>query len=225
MAVSAFITNDGSNVSSIIVAGSSAFKNKLVASDHFDLRLKPLVFKIIDISYGGMSGLEQALVAVSPELASLPLMREREQVCRFFERVRNSDRVAFGPKETVAALEAGVVEEILVDEDLSYFYIAGQPLSKDTGETLFTEYLSDHYEELRCQIHFISGQTSEGCQFIRGFNGIGALLKYNWDFCDKPDITSSTDTQADATTTLDATANPVIIEKEPFDLDLDDFFM
>ena len=44
------------NVCGLVLAGSAAFKNELSESDIFDKRLKPIIVKIVDVSYGGENG-------------------------------------------------------------------------------------------------------------------------------------------------------------------------
>lgn len=49
-----FITLDKANVAGLVVAGSAEFKEKLVESELFDLRLKAIVLTIVDVSYGAL---------------------------------------------------------------------------------------------------------------------------------------------------------------------------
>lgn len=72
LATQLFITNDRvtayistcnclqPNVSGLILAGLADFKNDLQQSDLFDPRLKAVVIKTVDISYGGENGFNQA---------------------------------------------------------------------------------------------------------------------------------------------------------------------
>lgn len=48
----AFITNDRPNVHNIVLGGYADFKTMVFENSTFDIRLKPLVAKIVDISYG-----------------------------------------------------------------------------------------------------------------------------------------------------------------------------
>eukprot|EP01084_Bolivina_argentea_P169567 293936_1 len=57
LATQYFITNDGACVEGLVLAGVAGYKYELYESDLFDARLKLLVIKIIDISYGGKYGL------------------------------------------------------------------------------------------------------------------------------------------------------------------------
>lgn len=42
----------------------------------------------------------------------------------------------------------------------------------------FLEYLVENYGKFGCQLEFVSDRTTEGFQFVKGFGGIGALLRY-----------------------------------------------
>lgn len=61
LAVQFFITNDRPNVSGLILAGLADFKTELALSDMFDPRLKEKIVKIVDVSYGGENGFNQAI--------------------------------------------------------------------------------------------------------------------------------------------------------------------
>lgn len=61
MATTIFIENDRPNVIGLILAGSADFKTDLQKSDMFDMRLKPIVIRTVDVAYGGENGLSQAI--------------------------------------------------------------------------------------------------------------------------------------------------------------------
>ena len=48
-----FITNDVPNVTGIVLAGLSLFKNDLSKSDLFDPRLQKVIVTIVEVAYGG----------------------------------------------------------------------------------------------------------------------------------------------------------------------------
>ena len=76
-AVRLFITNDKVNVAGLVLAGSADFKTELSQSDLLDAvcelepffqlnprrvqRLQAKILKVVDISYGGENGLNQAI--------------------------------------------------------------------------------------------------------------------------------------------------------------------
>ena len=52
-----FIANDKCSVNALILAGSADFKTDMEKSQMFDPRLSCKVAKIVDVSYGGINGL------------------------------------------------------------------------------------------------------------------------------------------------------------------------
>ena len=77
VAVQNFITADKVNVKGLILAGSADFKNELSKSDLFDNRLQAKVIKIVDISYGGENGFNQAIELSAETLANVKFVQER----------------------------------------------------------------------------------------------------------------------------------------------------
>jgi peptide chain release factor subunit 1 len=49
------------NISGIVLAGSACFKTELEKHESLDKRLRPLIISILDISYGGETGLNEAI--------------------------------------------------------------------------------------------------------------------------------------------------------------------
>jgi peptide chain release factor subunit 1 len=84
---SAFISNDVPNVKGLILAGSAEFKNDLQKSDLFDQRLAPIVIKVVDISYGGEMGFNQAIKLSQDALRNVKFVHEKKILGRFFEEI------------------------------------------------------------------------------------------------------------------------------------------
>lgn len=71
LAVQNYITNDKVNVAGLVLAGSADFKNDLNQSDMFDQRLQAKVIKVVDVSYGGENGFNQAIELAAETLSSV----------------------------------------------------------------------------------------------------------------------------------------------------------
>ena len=80
LAVQHFITNDKVNVQGLVLAGSADFKNVLDGSDLFDPRLQTKVLKIVDVSYGGENGFNQAIELAGEALANVKFVQEKKCV-------------------------------------------------------------------------------------------------------------------------------------------------
>ena len=76
-AVQLFISNDRPNIEGMILAGSADFKTELSQSDMFDPRLQMKVLKIVDVSYGGENGFNQAIELASEVLSNVKFIQEK----------------------------------------------------------------------------------------------------------------------------------------------------
>jgi peptide chain release factor subunit 1 len=119
LATQFFITNDRPNVKGLILAGSADFKTELSQSDMFDQRLSSIVIKLVDVSYGGENGFNQAIELSAETLKDVKFVQEKQLIGKYFEEVAtDSGRVCFGIADTITALENGAVETLIVYEGL-----------------------------------------------------------------------------------------------------------
>jgi peptide chain release factor subunit 1 len=99
------------------LAGSADFKNDLNTSQMFDPRLATKVVKIVDVSYGGENGLNQAIELSQESLHSIKFVQEKKLVGKFFEEIAtDSGKYVYGLQETMKSLEAGAIETMMVYE-------------------------------------------------------------------------------------------------------------
>lgn len=189
-----FIANDKTTVKGLILAGSADFKTVLGESDLFDPRLKNIILKMVDISYGGENGFQQAITLSSDVLANVKFIKERNLISSFFDHIaKNTNKICFGVKDTLSALQMGIVETIIIWENLDLYRISVKDkeevlvLSKEKRELLkeevvkeesFQEWLVENYKNYGAKLEFISDKSQEGSQFVKGFGGIGGILQY-----------------------------------------------
>ncbi|EEA08003.1 eukaryotic peptide chain release factor subunit 1, putative [Cryptosporidium muris RN66] len=213
-ATSLFISNDQINVAALILAGSADFKNELAQSDIFDQRLASKVLKIVDISYGGDNGFNQAIELSADTLQNVKFVQEKKLITKFFEEVaQDTGKFVYGINETLQALEMGAVELLIVWENLDTkrtvvrnpanneekIFLTG--LTEQYDESKFkdpetgaefdiievlplTEWLVNSYQNFGAQLEFVTNKSQEGNQFQRGFGGFGGILRYKVDFQD-----------------------------------------
>jgi peptide chain release factor subunit 1 len=62
------------------------------------------------------------------------------------------------------------------------------PESSNPGEKLtvvdsiaLTEWFTENYTRYGAQLEFVSDRSQEGSQFVKGFGGVGALLRFQLD--------------------------------------------
>jgi peptide chain release factor subunit 1 len=203
-----FITNSKPNVAGLVLAGSAEFKNDLAKSDLFDQRLRPLILKIVDVSYGDFNGFNQAIELAADVLGNVRFIHEKQILEKFFEDIsKEGGKTCYGYIETLKSLEAGAVETLIVYEDLpmtrwKLVDPSGEDVivyTKDSteqpsldganpGEKLtivenmaLTEWFTDNYTRYGATLEFVSDRSQEGSQFVKGFGGVGALLRFQLD--------------------------------------------
>ena len=202
----AFITNDVPNVKGLILAGSAEFKNKLQKSDLFDPRLAPIVMKVVDISYGGELGFNQAIELSQDALKNVKFVHEKKILGKFYEEIaKDSGKYVFGIKDTMEAIENGVVDILIIWENIDFIRLTlkdnknqirvetvssrkviGQKYKPDDSDVEYeivenislSEWLLDNYKKYVSQLEIVTDKTSEGNQFVKGFGGIGGILRY-----------------------------------------------
>jgi peptide chain release factor subunit 1 len=134
-ATACFITNDRPNVKGLILAGSAEFKNELSKSDLFDPRLQTIVIKLVDISYGGENGFNQAIELSYDSLKNVKFVHERKIISKLFEEIsKDSGRYVFGIKDTMESIDFGAIETLIIYENLEYNRLI---LKKNNGGNFF----------------------------------------------------------------------------------------
>lgn len=133
-----FITNDKVNVTGLVLAGNAAFKNELAETEMLDKRLVPYIVSVVDVSYGGENGLNEAITLAAEALTNVKFVAEKKLVSKFFEEIAlDTGMIMFGVEDTMKGLELGAVETILLFEELDYIrYVLKNPVKGDT-KTIF----------------------------------------------------------------------------------------
>jgi peptide chain release factor subunit 1 len=209
VAVQCFISNDRPNVSGLVLAGIADFKNELRNSDLLDMRLGERVVKIVDVGYGGENGLNQAIELSSDTLQNVKLVREKKLILKFFENISmDTHRICYGVIDTVRALEQGAIETLIMYENLPHtryelksnatnqskiiylspheeknpanFKQEGVDLEVISNQPL-SEWIVDNHTNYGAVLEMVTDRSAEGTQFIKGFGGIGGLLRYSID--------------------------------------------
>jgi len=211
LAVQFYITNDRANVAGLIVAGSADFKSELSSSDMFDQRLRTIILKIVDVSYGGDNGFNQAIELSTEVLQNVKFVQEKKLIGSFFEEIsQDTGKYCFGVEDTLRALDIGAVQILIVWENLDITRyqiknpVAGEKdtvmhLTKDqekdtsnfkneAGVDLeivdsmpLVEWFANNYKNFGATLEFVTNRSQEGSQFCKGFGGIGGILRYKVD--------------------------------------------
>lgn len=178
----AFLSGDAVNVSSIIIAGSGSKKDNVREAATLDARVAAKIGHSIDIAYGGIAGLNQAIADSSEFISGLQLGHERKVLLEFMDEiVRDSGKYCFGAEQTTRAILSGAATKVIVWSEY-----AGKPPAEMAGEgdeydTLLEWLIVNGPKSGVDNIEIVSSSTAEGSQFCHGFGGIGAILRWNID--------------------------------------------
>jgi peptide chain release factor subunit 1 len=222
-----------------VLAGLADFKTDLAQSDMFDPRLKAIILKIVDVSYGGENGFNQAIELSAEVLANVKFIQEKKLISKFFEEIsQDTGKYCYGIKDTLAALDIGAVETLVVWENLEcnrykikhpisggnkerererererdfILFLHVLPLLFRTEEKVLhltkeqekeknwfrdeqaqvdwevlskeslLEWFAENYKRFGAGLEFVTNRSQEGSQFVKGFGGIGGLLRYRVD--------------------------------------------
>jgi peptide chain release factor subunit 1 len=217
-AVQLFISNDKPNCAGLVLAGSADFKTELSQSDMFDPRLQAKVIKLVDVSYGGENGFNQAIELAAESLANVKFIQEKKLIGKYFEEIsQDTGKYCFGVVDTLKALECGAVEILICWENLDIVrYVLKNHQSgeetilhltpeqekdkthftdKSTGVELelvdsmpLLEWLANNYKNFGATLEIITDRSQEGSQYVRGFGGIGGILRYKVDLQQLADL-------------------------------------
>lgn len=200
------------NIQGLVLAGSADFKSELMRSDLFDQRLAKIVLKMVDVSYGGMNGFSQAIELSADTLGSVKLMKEKKLMQKYMDEISlDTGKYCFGVEDTFKALDLGAVEDLIVWENLeadrivlrngstSEETIVNLTKQQQENENFFhdpetgveleviekeslVEWFANHYKDFGANLEYVTDRSGEGTQFVKGFGGIGGILRWKVDF-------------------------------------------
>jgi peptide chain release factor subunit 1 len=211
-AVQLLISNDKPNISGLILAGSADFKTELSQSDMFDPRLQARIIKLVDVSYGGENGFNQAIELAAESLANVKFIQEKKLIGNYFDQIsQDTGKFCFGVDDTLRALEMGAVQTLICWENLdiqryvlknhasgeaTVLHLSAEQekdmthfTDKESGVELelednmaMLEWLANNYKTFGANLEIITDRSQEGSQFVKGFGGVGGMLRYKVDF-------------------------------------------
>jgi peptide chain release factor subunit 1 len=200
------------NVQGLVLAGSADFKSELMRSDLFDPRLSKIVIKMCDVSYGGEHGFAQAIDMSADTLSNVKLLKEKKLLQKYMEEIsQDTGKYCFMVEDTLKALDLGAVEDLIIWDNLEVnrYVLRNQTTSEETvihllpdqernddhfrdvetGTELETiekeplvEWMANNYKSFGCNLEFVTDRSGEGTQFVKGFGGIGGILRWKVDF-------------------------------------------
>ena len=200
------------NVKGLFVAGSADFKDELINVSTFDPRLKGILIRTVNVSYGGNCGFFEAIQNCQKDIAHVPFVMESNLLSEYFEHIDKDDNLyTFGITDTIRALNVGAVKKLILYKECELVRIVEENNDGDqivrfveannnnnnnnnqivvqgtlNYKLIETKDIDDYFREIAqesgdIELHVISGSTSEGNQFVNGFGGVGAILRYPYN--------------------------------------------
>ncbi|MHA1288378.1 MAG: peptide chain release factor aRF-1 [Candidatus Thorarchaeota archaeon] len=183
----------------VIISGPGPVKEQLL--EELPKAMKAKVLGVVDTSYTGEVGLQEAVERGKDLLKDAAVTKEKQLLQKFFEELqKGSGLVTYGVKETMRLLQLSAVETLLLSEDTDLVALevecscgfaeklvakkdaelkcekCGKPLNI-IGEMDIIDFLEDLCKDYGSEFFLVSKETQEGKQFLQ-MSGIGAILRY-----------------------------------------------
>lgn len=190
----------------VLIGGPGITKNYFLNEKLMDHRLRSRVIGKVDTSYADEYGIKEMVNKAEDVLKDTEIVREKGKIQAFLGEIAKNGLAAYGTDEVLEDLRIGKVAELLLSEDLDkqvYKFKCSQcgneeefiseekidlrkkKCSKCNSSLEFLEeeidlidFLMEKAAETGAKVTLISTETDEGKQFLQGFGGIGAFLRY-----------------------------------------------
>ncbi|MDD5023103.1 MAG: peptide chain release factor aRF-1 [Candidatus ainarchaeum sp.] len=190
-------------IKGVIVGGPGPTKEYFLKEKTFNYQIK--ILGMVDTGYTDEYGVREVIAKSGEILEQHAALKEKKIVDRFIKEVVTGGLATYGVKEVKEAIESKQAEHVLVSEDLSLrriLYICNQckkeeeefigeheqvegKLCKSCNVSMqveqdeqLNEYFIDLAKAQGIKVDVISTNSAEGNQFLQGFGGIGAFLRY-----------------------------------------------
>lgn len=151
------------NLKGIIVGGPGPTKYDFVEGGYITTELKNKIIAIRDLSYTEEFGLQELVDKSQDVLAKEEIAAEKEAMMKFFDTLaKQPGKASYGEKEVFENLKNGVVDILLLSEELDEKKI---------------EEFEKEAEKFSTEVRIISTETREGVQ-LRDMGKIAAILRY-----------------------------------------------
>jgi len=199
----AYLKEEKCIVKGVIVGGPGPAKEFFMKMKPFNYQIK--VLGVVDTGYTEEYGIREVLSKSENIISQQEAVKEKILVDRFIKAVVNEGLAVYGERAVREAINSRQAERVLISEGLTYTTgtykcsscgTEDRKISRDKPEEAFAcqkcnngqmrlqskELLIDEMTELaraaEIPVEILSTNTVEGAQFLTGFGGIGAFLRY-----------------------------------------------
>jgi peptide chain release factor subunit 1 len=184
----------------LIVGGPGPAKENFIKAKALNYQIK--VLGVYDTGYTDETGLNEIVEKAGDLLKEQEAAKERKVLERFMKEIAGGGLAVYGYEKTRAALEKKQANTLILNSDLELTrvkYRCGtcnsviekvevgnhRETRHEDGGTMMIVEEKDAIEELidmadanGTETIFVSGESSLGKEFVMGFGGVGALLRY-----------------------------------------------
>ncbi len=188
----------------ILVGGPGPTKDNFLKASPFNYQLK--ILGPVDTGYTDEYGIREVLAKSESLLADQEAIKEKKLVDSFMKEVVSEGLATYGAKQVRDAINSKQAQKVLLSEGLLYRKASYVCSSCGFADEIFTKekpaealdcptcsrqgtyrlkediLLLDYLDELakgnNIPVEIVSTNTTEGAQFLAGFGGIGAFLRY-----------------------------------------------
>ncbi len=193
------------NLKGILIGGPGSTKEFFAEKDYLHHELKKKIIDLFDTGYTDEYGLRELVEKAAQRLEDLEIAQEKKIINRFLSEVRKTDGLAvYGEKEVIDALKNSQVDTLIISEALRKYKVTWEcPNCKTREEEIINSFLipekickncntpmnvvdkvdiiDEYYklaEQINAKVYLVSDESEEGKLFLKGFGGIGAILRY-----------------------------------------------
>ncbi|MGC9123505.1 MAG: peptide chain release factor aRF-1 [Thermoplasmata archaeon] len=188
----------------ILIGGPGSTKEVFANGDYLHHELKKKIIDLFDTGYTDEYGLRELVEKASQKLEELEIAQEKKIINRFLSEIRKNDSLAvYGEKQVIEALKNNQVDTLIISEALRKYKVIYQcPNCGERIEDIIigeipekycpkcntlmnvvekTDIIDEYYklaEASNAKVYLVSDESEEGKLFLKGFGGIGAILRY-----------------------------------------------
>ncbi|MGC8584655.1 MAG: peptide chain release factor aRF-1 [Thermoplasmata archaeon] len=188
----------------ILIGGPGSTKDFFANGDYLHHELKKKIIDLFDTGYTDEYGLRELVEKASQKLQELDIAQEKKIINRFLSEIRKTDSLAvYGENQVIEALKNNQVDSLIISEALRKYKVVYQcPICGEKTEDIVTgeipdktcqkcnvymniaektDIIDEYYklaESSNARVYLVSDESEEGKLFLKGFGGIGAILRY-----------------------------------------------
>jgi peptide chain release factor subunit 1 len=190
-------------VKGVIVGGPGPIKEYFLKERRFNYQLH--VIGVVDTGYTDEHGAREVIEKAGDLIKDQEAVKEKRFFDEFMKTIIKSEKAVYGLSQTLDAIATKRAQLVLVSEEAPFSVVhfkcpscdneESRTYEKDTEEKAtkcpkcgslmnqvdiapIAEYIIELCRAAGIKVEVISTDTSEGQQFLNGFSGIGAILRY-----------------------------------------------